>query len=267
LKANAVIVYLCGPSAQDRLDLEESLRRLYIHFNRQFQYDVIVFHENLSGDYIKWLFERPYCKMPIRDVVIRFHIPPGTPDNVINSTPGYRAMCRWFSGPFFHCEELKNYRWCWHFDTDSFLMGPVEYDPFLYLQEHNKIYGYQVIYNEPPHARVGFWEVTKKFIEQKGIQSDFLKLHSDAQGNWNYDYYYSDFAIFDLDFFRANNYMEYFKYIDASGGFWLHRYGDTLMCSLGLFMFAKEKDTHQFRDIAWMHQTYYNDGKSIIRKE
>lgn len=248
---------MCGPDYRDFADLQMSLSYLYHNFNKQYQYDVIIFHENLADADIAALEDSVFGEMNIRYEKVIPDPPVDAPKDVIGSTVNYRWMCRWFSGPFYNHPAIEKYKWCWHFDTDSFLLEPVGFDPFSLMAKTGKTYGYQVILKEPDFAAVGFWEATKDFIIKYELKTKSLMKHLDDSGEWNCDYFYSDFAIFDLDFFRSDKYMAYFRHLDDKNGFYQHRWGDTLTATMAVFMFLDEKDLHCFQDtIAWRHQGY-----------
>jgi hypothetical protein len=44
-------------------------------------------------------------------------------------------------------------------------------------------------------------------------------------GEWDRSYYYTNFEIGDLRFFRSEAYQSYFRYLDALGGFYYYRWG------------------------------------------
>ena len=256
-KASACIFYMVGTEEKDKWDIEESLTHLYHFFNKKYQYDVVIFHENWTKDYCGRLAER-YQGTTFRFVEMTPIIPEGVFKRVIGSSPGYRAMCRYMSGPIFQEELLGRYKWMWHQDADSRLMGPVNYDPFLWMEKHNKKYGFQCLMKEQDFACTGFWETTQKFIHENKVEPKSLAKHLDGNGDWNLDYYYSDFAILDMDFFRSKQYIDYFIALDEADLFFRYRVGDTLVCSMGVFLFMPEKETHQFKDIRWLHQAYVN---------
>ena len=64
-------------------------------------------------------------------------------NNVIygDSVP-YREMCRYQSGFFFRHELLKDYDWYWRIEPDVKFFCDLDYDPFLYMQENKKEYGF-----------------------------------------------------------------------------------------------------------------------------
>ncbi len=134
---NSCIAILVGLEERDRFDLEECLSHLYVFFNKKYQYDVLIFHENLTNEYISSLYDKPYMRMPIKTIQIQLPIPENTKGLVAGSKPGYRAMCKWFSGDFFFMSSLMKYKYCWHFDTDSRLMGELDFDPFLFMAINN----------------------------------------------------------------------------------------------------------------------------------
>ena len=61
-----------------------------------------------------------------------------------------------------------------------------------------------------------------------------------------------------MDFYRGEAYNEWFKYLDSTGNFYYERWGDGLLHSMGLALFADTKDIHWFRDIGYYHDPYVN---------
>ena len=258
----ACISYLCGPSDVDHVDLKSSLESLYINFNREFRQDVVVFYENLSDEYISSIFKNAYCNMPINFVKIPClanDAPNGTVADFHGFNIGYRGMCRWTSGPIFMHEALSQYKWLWHFDTDSLLMKRLRFNPFEYMEQNGKEYGYQVIYREEPYVCEGFWTATKDFITKNNIKCKSLAKYLDANGDWNGQYFYSDFSIMNLNYFRSDAHQSYFRHLDAMNGFFGHRFGDTLVCTMSLWMNLEPEKLHCFANsIKWRHQQYNN---------
>lgn len=257
---NAVITYIAGPDFNDIKDLMVSLDCLYTNFNNKFKYPVIIFHENYDKSVETLIKDR--INSDIKFVEIKPNIPETingqpVPKDVIGSSVGYRHMCKWCSGDFFIHPEILPYDWYWHLDTDSFLLRPVEYDVFDFMANNGLEYGYQVIYKEQPFAAVGFWNFVKQYIKDNNINPTFLSKFL-KNGEWDYSYYYADFEISKLSFWRRKEYMDFFNKVNDTGGFYLYRWGDTILHSMSVFLWMEEQKTHQFKDISWRHQGYIN---------
>ena len=63
-------------------------------------------------------------------------------DNIIyGGSLSYRNMCRFNSGFFFRHPLLDKYRWYWRIEPDVQFHCDLDFDPFVYMQENNKVYG------------------------------------------------------------------------------------------------------------------------------
>ena len=50
-------------------------------------------------------------------------------------------MCRFESGFFFRQEALKEYDYYWRVEPNIKLFCDLDYDPFVFMRDHNKTYG------------------------------------------------------------------------------------------------------------------------------
>ena len=46
----------------------------------------------------------------------------------------------------------------------------------------------------------------------------------------------NDIEIVNLQWFRGEEYMDYFRFLDSTGGFWIHRWGDHAIRTLAVAM-------------------------------
>lgn len=81
------------------------------------------------------------------------------------------------------------------------------------------------------------------------------KLYEDRidREEYNLCHFWSNFEIARVDLFRDPFYQGYFQHLDKSGGFYMERWGDAPVHSLGIAMMLDTKDVHYFRDIGYRH--------------
>ncbi|KAK0279986.1 O-glycoside alpha-1,2-mannosyltransferase 4 [Friedmanniomyces endolithicus] len=72
---------------------------------------------------------------------------------------------------------------------------------------------------------------------------------------YNMCHYWSNFEIAKLDFFRSQEYEDFFNMMDRSGGFWTERWGDAPIHSLAAGALLAPSDIHYFRDFGYRHTT------------
>ncbi|KAI9571530.1 glycosyltransferase family 15 protein [Boletus coccyginus] len=192
----------------------------------------------------------------------------------------YRNMCRFNSGYFFRHELLQPYKWYWRVEPDVRYFCDTDYDPFLFMEDNNKIYGTcqqivdQVILPTYLSPISGFtismpdWEPTiptlwssiQEFATENpqylhpDNSMDFL---SDNSGEtYNLCHFWSNFEIADMDFWRSEAYMKYFEFLEEKGGFYYERWGDAPVHSIAVSLFAGKDQIHFFKDIGYRHSPF-----------
>lgn len=262
-RPKAVVVYLARSTQQDAADLSRSLKLLKKNFLNRFRYPVVVFIEpSFKGEWKNEVLRN--SGVDCRFETIEFSVPSflnaqAIPEYVFHPkfTLGYRHMCRFFSGAMYLEPALKDYQWYWRLDTDSFVLGKVKYDVFEFMQKNGCIYGYNVMSKDEPAVSVGLWELTRRYIKDRSIRPTYLNEFI-QDGEWDRSYYYTNFEISSMDFWRSQPVKDYFDYVDRSGGIYRYRWGDTLIHTMALGMFLDKSKTHRFTDIYYDHQGEFN---------
>lgn len=273
-KANASFVMLVRNS--DLSGIMGSMKQIEDRFNRKFQYPYVFlndepFTQNFKDHILaltnttvefgvipsdhwhqpSWVDEDRATKS--RDEMVR--------NNVIygGSVP-YRNMCRFNSGFFYRHELLQKYRYYWRVEPDIKIFCDVDYDPFLVMQDQNKVYGFTISLYEYQATIPTLWNVVKSFINANpdfvapGNAMEFLS--DDGGESYNLCHFWSNFEIADLDFWRGEAYSKFFEYLDEQGGFYYERWGDAPVHSIGAALFAKKEQVHFFNDIGYRHEPF-----------
>lgn len=273
-KSNASFVMLVRNS--DLSGIMSSMKQIEDRFNRKFQYPYVFlndepFTQNFK-DHIQaltnttvefgvipsdhwhqpsWVDEDRATKS--RDEMVR--------NNVIygGSVP-YRNMCRFNSGFFYRHELLQKYRYYWRVEPDIKIFCDVDYDPFLVMEDQNKVYGFTISLYEYQATIPTLWNDVKSFINANpdfvapGNAMEFLS--DDGGESYNLCHFWSNFEIADLDFWRGEAYSKFFEYLDEQGGFYYERWGDAPVHSIGAALFAKKEQIHFFNDIGYRHEPF-----------
>jgi mannosyltransferase len=107
----------------------------------------------------------------------------------------------------------------------------------------------------------GMWNV---FLEDPPIRDpqsptpldpDYVSPEGMNGEVYNMCHFWSNFEIASLDFYRSQEYNDYFEFLDATGGFWRERWGDAPIHSLAAGLFLEPSQVHYFRDIGYRHTT------------
>lgn len=272
---NPVIVYLSRSNERDIKNLKRSLNFLDVNFNNQFNYPVVIFHEDFDSDLIKKI--RKNTRSCIKFIKVKFELPDFLSKKEIDECiknkidnwhflMGYRHMCRFFCRSFFDILADNNYDWYWRLDTDSFLLSKINYDIFLFMEKNKYLYGYMVRLTECEEAAKDLSNHTNKFIKNNKIKPKFLSEYT-RNGKWDRSYYYTNFEISRIDFWRSPEYIKYFDYLDRTGGIYKYRWGDAAIHFIALSMFVEKQQIHQFNDVAYWHRVFLNIPNSYKKGE
>lgn len=273
-RANAALVVLARNNEWN--DVVRSMKQLEQTFNKQFGYPwVFLNDEPFSDEFKKWttevtgsstsygLIPREHWVQPdwIDEAKASASRERMVKDNVIygGSVP-YRNMCRFNSGFFFRHELLKDYRYYWRVEPGVDFYCDIDYDPFLLMQDNNKVYGFTITIHEYESTIPTLWETTKEFMKMHPeyiADGNGMAFLSDNNGDsYNLCHFWSNFEIADMDFWRGEAYMKYFEFLESKGGFYYERWGDAPVHSIGASLFAKKEQLHFFEDIGYRHNPY-----------
>lgn len=154
-KANAAFVILARNSDIDATI--KSIRDIEDHFNRRYQYPYVFLSQAEFSEAFKWRISN-VASTPVEFGVIphdHWYQPEWideakaaaarqkmVDDYVIyGGSVSYRNMCRFNSGFFYRQPLLQKYRWYWRIEPGAHFPCNINFDPFLYMETHNKTYG------------------------------------------------------------------------------------------------------------------------------
>ncbi|KAG8824875.1 alpha 1,2-mannosyltransferase 2.4.1 [Serendipita sp. 401] len=273
-KANATFVILARNG--DLNGIVDSMRQLEDRFNRHYHYPYVFLNEQpFSDEFKKWTSNIAsgtveFGLIPKEDWEQPAHIDENkaslareqmVKDSVIyGGSVSYRNMCRFNSGLFFKQELLQKYKYYWRVEPGVKYFCNVDEDPFLFMQDNNKVYGFTLSLYEYHKTIPTLWEATKRFIEKNPEylpKDNAMAFISDDQGrSYNLCHFWSNFEIGDLDFWRSEAYTKFFEHLDQEGGFYYERWGDAPVHSIGVALFAKKEQIHFFKEIGYRHEPF-----------
>ncbi|KAG8823103.1 alpha 1,2-mannosyltransferase 2.4.1 [Serendipita sp. 400] len=190
---------------------------------------------------------------------------------IYGGSVSYRNMCRFNSGFFFRHKLLQKYRYYWRVEPGVEFFCDVDEDPFVFLQENKKVYGFTISLYEFESTVQTLWETTKEFIKENPqyvANDNALEFVSDPYGeSYNLCHFWSNFEIADMDFWRSEAYMKYFEYLDSKGGFYYERWGDAPVHSIGVSLFARKDQIHFFKPIGYRHEPFQHCPQGDIHRK
>ncbi|KAJ7449825.1 glycosyltransferase family 15 protein [Mycena latifolia] len=273
-RANATFVFLCRNS--DINGVVSSVQSMEDRFNRNYNYPWVFLNDEPFTEEFK---QRVSVLM---DAPISFGLIPQEhwvqPDwideararrgrqklmsqrVIYGGSVPYRNMCRFNSGFFFKHELLQPYRYYWRVEPSVKFFCGLNYDPFLYMEDHDKVYSFTISLLEHEPTVPTLWDSVKEFMSEyphfiePDNSMDFLS--NDGGSRYNMCHYWSNFEIADMDFWRGEAYSKFFEFLEAKGGFYYERWGDAPVHSIAAGLFARKDQIHFFRDIGYRHENF-----------
>ncbi|GME75061.1 unnamed protein product [Ambrosiozyma monospora] len=169
----------------------------------------------------------------------------------------YRHMCRFFSGLFFQMDEFKKYKYVWRVEPDVQFNCNMNYDPFKIMRENDKVYGFTMAPLELHTTVQTLWastlEYMKTFPERIATNNNFAFLTDDRGKSFNMCHFWSNFEIADMDFYRSEEYMHFFNFLDQKGGIYYERWGDAPIHSIGVSILLPYSKLQYFGNTGYYH--------------
>ncbi|KXN89248.1 Glycolipid 2-alpha-mannosyltransferase 1 [Leucoagaricus sp. SymC.cos] len=304
-KANAAIVILARNS--DVHGVASSVKQMEDRFNKKFGYDYVLLNdqpfedkfkrriEDLTDSTVKYgLIPKEEWLQPewIDEEKAKAAREKMVKDNVIyGGACKYRNMCRFNSGWFYRQEVLKPYRYYWRFvidfitvlvltlnlcllnrvEPDIKFFCDIDYDPFVYMEDNNKVYGFTISLYEYETTIPTLWKTVKEFTEKHPelvAEGNAMQFLSDDNGStYNRCHFWSNFEIGDMEFWRGEAYSKFFDYLDQAGGFYYERWGDAPVHSIGAALLARKEQIHFFNDIGYRHEPFQHCPQGDLHKK
>ncbi|CCE62320.1 hypothetical protein TPHA_0C01640 [Tetrapisispora phaffii CBS 4417] len=183
-------------------------------------------------------------------------------DIIYGDSESYRHMCRYQSGFFWRHELLDKYDWYWRVEPGIGYFCDILDDPFQYMQDNKKVYGFTITIHEFESTIKSLWQTTRDFVANNTeyiAKNNLIDFISDNNGEtYNLCHFWSNFEIGNLNFWRSEAYNEYFDYLDHAGGFFYERWGDAPVHSIAASLFLPKDAIHFFPEISYYHVPYTN---------
>eukprot|EP00397_Hematodinium_sp_SG-2012_P012004 GEMP01012159.1.p1 GENE.GEMP01012159.1~~GEMP01012159.1.p1 ORF type:complete len:641 (+),score=147.04 GEMP01012159.1:1151-3073(+) len=268
----AALHYLVGELPTLLNDLTRTLAILWQQYNRNHDYPVIIFHDGLSARSRRRLVEASDNNIWFSLVEDFTAVPRELKidADLGGYSLGYRGMCRFRAGPVFTHPVLQKFDYAFTLDSDGYFPALVSTDPLQRMHEGGYVYAYSHISRDQPSAVQHFWEFSRLYMEYKGIDpkstpmlrrlTDALILRDTFWHEWNRLLFMNDIEIVALDWFRSDQYQDYFHFMDSIGGFWRHRWGDHALRTLAIAMHIPREKLMKM-EVPYGHQAVCRCGR------
>lgn len=289
-RANAVILILCRNS--DISGIVHSIKQFEKVFNRRYLYPYVYLNDvPFTGEFKERV--KQLSKATVEFGLIpheHWSIPPWI-DNakvhrtlhsmkkvIYGSLLSYRHMCRFNSGFFYHHPLVQGYTWYWRVEPEVNFYTYLPYDPFKWMEQNDKIYGFTIMMKEFKLTVPSLWASTRQYFVGEGkkdVHPDAafrmllgsykstpandsmppsVLLETPAGANYNLCHFWSNFEIARFDFYRSPAYEHFFSHLDRKGlGFFYERWGDAPVHTLALAFLVSAEKLHFFEDIGYFH--------------
>jgi alpha 1,2-mannosyltransferase len=270
-RVNATFVTLARNG--DVWEIVKSIRDVEDRFNRNYHYDWVFLNDQPFDDtfkkvttalvsgtthygmiprehwsYPEWIDQEKARKVreDMRDRKI-----------IYGDSESYRHMCRFESGFFFRHELMLNYEYYWRVEPSIELFCDISFDPFRFMQENNKKYGFVLSLYEYYETIPTLWDSITKFItnhpEYIAKDNSMGFLSDDGGKTYNKCHFWSNFEIGNLNWLRSEPYLDYFNSLDQDGGFFYERWGDAPVHSIAAALLLPKEQIHFFNEIGYYH--------------
>lgn len=284
-KENATMVMLVRNFEID--EALASMRSLEDRFNRDYKYpwvflnDVPFDQEFIEKTSLMASGKTYYELIPVDDWQPPDYINMTKLDeNLLNSRAGilyggmrsYRNMCHFNSGFFYKQKRMLDYDYYFRVEPGVEYMCDFQYDPFEFLRENNKIYGFIITIREYANTIPTLWQTVEEFMQKYPFllhtnnalnfittNESSLNHYVDLSPNptqYNLCHFWSNFEIGNLNFFRSEQYETFFQHLSRAGGFHYERWGDAPVHTIALSLLADKDLIHHFEDIGYYHAPF-----------
>ncbi|KAJ6611022.1 glycosyltransferase family 15 protein [Mycena sp. CBHHK59/15] len=172
----------------------------------------------------------------------------------------YRNMCRFNSGFFYKHPLVMKYKLYWRVEPNIKFHCDINHDPFRYMEQNNKTYGFTLSVHEIPATIPSLWKRVREFMDLNPAyihEDNALRFISNDRGHtYNRCHFWSNFEIASLDFWRSEPYQKFLDYLDATGGFYYERWGDAPVHSIAAALFLSKSQIHLFEEIGYQHDDW-----------
>jgi alpha 1,2-mannosyltransferase len=177
-RVNATFVSLSRNS--DVWEIAKSIRQVEDRFNRNYHYDWVFLNDKpfdstfkkittalVSGTTHYGIIPKEHWSYPDwidLEKASKTREDMGQRKIIYGDSESYRHMCRFESGFFFRHPLMMNYEFYWRVEPSIELYCDVSFDPFRFMKDHDKKYGFVLSLYEYYETIPGLWDSVKKFM-------------------------------------------------------------------------------------------------------
>ena len=151
---------------------------------------------------------------------------------------------------------VAEYEFIWRLDSDSFLLERPAADPFVQMRDANASYAWIHAFRDEAVFTTGLLEETQRFLNAHDI--DEARVHTWVPGAkrwWESPMCFAtNCFLARRAWFVSEPYTSFFRALDDSGGFYIHRWGDACVHMLAAAALLDKSAVLQLNSLAYWHQ-------------
>ncbi|KAL1922177.1 uncharacterized protein VTP21DRAFT_9716 [Calcarisporiella thermophila] len=125
---------------------------------------------------------------------------------------------RFESGFFYRHPLLQDIDYYWRVEPWTDYSCEIDFDPFRFMKENNKKYGFTIALHELRETIPTLWKTVREFIDEHRhlipANNSFDFVTDDNGLTFNLCHFWSNFEIGDMRFLRSEEYTTFFEYMD-----------------------------------------------------
>jgi hypothetical protein len=170
-------------------------------------------------------------------------------------------MMRWFAIRIWHVMHTMGYTWVWRMDDDSFLLSPIKYNMFAFMEHYNYQYAYRNVAVESPGLL--YWDFIQTYVRRNRIADirHIMDSCNNKQSIDNFTFgncghmpgYYNNFFVTNVSRWLDLDVQNLLSEFDESGMLFLERWGDLTVQSAAVRLLFNEEGIHRFTGWGYAH--------------
>jgi len=252
--------------------LLKTLQLLYENYNNEFKDDVIIFHE---GDFDldlqnfvragrreirffhlqneNWSIEPEFVRKNTEDLKTGFS------KYTSGFSIGYKKMIRWYAIRIWPVLNMLGYTWAMRLDDDSFLLSPIKFNLFSFMEHFGYQYAYRNIAIETPGNL--FHDFVSSLVIEMGLENTTRQLLDTCKSRrggiervftfsncGHMPGYYNNFFLSNVTRWLERDVQTVLKKFDDSGLIFIDRWNDLSIQSVVVRLLFDEHLIHRLRD-------------------
>lgn len=173
-----------------------------------------------------------------------------------------KHLQRFWAKDIFNIEPLQRYDYYMRVDIGSQMFCDIGFDPFRYLKDHDKTYGFAFAQKSQVRGYPTLWSRTLQYIEENPTAvapKHLMEFMSDDQGEtFNGCQIRTRFEIGDLNFFRSEAYQKLASYYDKTCGIYYEAWEDSTIRTVAVTLLQDRTKLQFFGNIG------YNDNQGFM---